>query len=50
MSETIANVLYWVARQVLRIIDLLQRMFDLFAGGSEVTYNGKTGYLTDLFF
>ena len=50
MSETIANGLYWVAMQILRIINILQKMFDLFAGGSEVTYNGRTGYLTNLFF
>ncbi len=50
MSDTVANGLYWVARQILRMIQLLQSMFDLFAGGSKVSFHGKNGYLTNLFF
>ncbi len=50
MGGTFAHFLYWMAMQVLRLIDVLERMFDLFAGGATVSFDGRSDYLTNLFF
>ncbi|MCR5451737.1 MAG: hypothetical protein K6F00_03810 [Lachnospiraceae bacterium] len=50
MYDSISGVLYWIAKQILHILNLLERMFDVFAGGASVVFDGEESYLTNLFF
>ena len=39
-----------ILQMLLRIVDILERFFDIFAGTAPVYYDGEKSYLFDLFF
>ena len=48
--EILAGVIYGIFAELLKIIDTIQKIFDVFAGIKPVTYDGKSYYMLDLFF
>ncbi|MBO6207145.1 MAG: hypothetical protein J6N53_04305 [Lachnospiraceae bacterium] len=48
--EILASVIYGVFAELLKIIDTIQKIFDVFAGIKPVSYDGQSYYMLDLFF
>lgn len=48
--EVIAGMLYELMAEILKIVDAIQIVFNVFAGIDPVTYDGKQYYLLDLLF
>lgn len=50
LLELIFNILYRIFDALLRIVNLVESFFDIFAGTSKVTYEGDADFLINIFF
>ena len=50
LNLTIFRLLYFIEIAICRIVNMLNQMFEVFAGLTKVSYNGEHDYLINVFF
>ena len=50
VKNIINTLLFWVLQAVCRLVNLGTQMFEAFSGLKKVGYQGKNGYLMNIFF